>query len=47
MVKQWNQRVGSLRARVNKHKKLRRLPALIGETNLNLVNNGWDQSNLV
>jgi len=46
MVKQWNQRVGSLRARVNKYSKLRRLPALIGETNLNLVNNGWDQSNL-
>ena len=46
MIKQWNQRVGSLRSRVNKYSKLRRLPALIGETNLNLVNNGSDKSNL-
>jgi hypothetical protein len=46
MVKQWNQRVQSLRSRVNKYPKLRRLPAHIGETNLNLVNNGYDKSNL-
>jgi hypothetical protein len=46
MVKQWNQRVQSLRSRVNKYSKLRRLPALIGETNLNLVNNNSDKSNL-
>ena len=46
MVKQWNQRVQSLRSRVNKYSRLRRLPALIGETNLNLVNNGYDKSNL-
>ena len=46
MVKQWNSRVASLRSRVNKYSKLRRLPAYIGETNLNLVNNGHDKSNL-
>lgn len=46
MVKQWNQRVADLRARTRKYKKLRKLPALIGETNLNLVNNRHDKSNL-
>ncbi|HSO04970.1 MAG TPA: hypothetical protein VLQ92_10845 [Candidatus Limnocylindrales bacterium] len=46
MVKQWISRVASLRSRVNKYSKLRRLPAYIGETNLNLVNNGHDKSNL-
>jgi hypothetical protein len=46
MVKQWNDLVKDLRARVHKYPKLRRLPAHIGETNLNLVNNGYDKSNL-
>jgi hypothetical protein len=46
MVREWNTKAASLRSRINKYAKLRRLPAAIGETNLNLVNNGRDKSNL-
>ena len=46
MVREWNRKVSSLRSRINKYAKLRRLPAYIGESNLNLVNNTHDKSNL-
>lgn len=46
MVADWNARAERIRKKVNKYRKLRRLPAYITETNLNLVNNGRDTSNL-
>ncbi|MGV1005724.1 MAG: hypothetical protein ACOYEV_13400 [Candidatus Nanopelagicales bacterium] len=46
MVTEWNKRVLIVKSKVNKYKHLRRLPALITETNLNLVNNTYDTSNL-
>lgn len=46
MVTEWNKRVSIVKSKVNKFGKLRRLPAYITETNLNLVNNGHDKSNL-
>ena len=46
MVRQWDRRARSLRSRVNRYPRLRRLPAHLGETNLNLVNNTHDKSNL-
>ncbi len=46
MVRDWNSRVAKIRKRVNKYRKLRRLPAYITETNLNLINNDWNKANL-
>lgn len=46
MVDEWNMRVALVKRVVNKYKRLRRLPAFITETNLNLVNNNHDNSNL-
>lgn len=46
MIDEWNKRVLVVKQVVNKHARLRRLPAYITETNLNLVNNNHDNSNL-
>lgn len=46
MVDEWNMRVAIVKRVVNKYKRLRRMPAFITETNLNLVNNNHDNSNL-
>lgn len=45
MNDEWNMRVAKVMKFVRKYPKLRRLPAYITETNLNLVNNSWDHSN--
>lgn len=42
----WDRRAASVRSRVSKYRKLRRLPMVVTEANLNLVNNDRNRSNL-
>ncbi len=46
MVKEWNRKAAGVVKQVRRHKRLRRLPAVITEANLHLVNNDHDKSNL-
>lgn len=46
MVAEWNRKAVIVTKQIKRHSKLRRLPAVITETNHNLVNRNRDRSNL-